>query len=291
MARLIALILLFTLLPFEGVLCAASEEHGLSPAAVQVFSVFGFPISNSMIITWVVTVLLIVAVRVATHNMTLVPGKLQNFAEAIVEGLYTFFEGIVGNKVVKGTFWFFSAIFVYILATNWFSLIPGIGTVGWGIDTESGAFHVSQPLLRGGNADLNMTCAMAMLFFLFWCVWAFRYNGVKGVFKEIFGVKGGGVTGAMLAFLAIIFFLVGFLEVISICFRPISLMFRLYGNIYAGEVMMETMMAMGGQLVAILASLPVYILETLVGFIQAMVFALLTAVFTATMCTHEEEHA
>lgn len=282
------LTLLFAFFPVIGV-TASEGEHGLPSAAVQVTTIFGIPISNSMIITWIVTLLLILFVRLATRHVSLIPGKLQNFAEAIVEGLYSFSEEILSNKVLRGTFWFFSAIFIFILANNWFSLIPGVGSIGWGETTESGHFSIATPLFRGGNADLNMTCAMSMLFFLVWTIWAFRYNGVKGVAKELFGVKGDGIKGALFVLLAIIFFLVGFLEIISICFRPISLMFRLYGNIFAGEVMMETMMGMGGPLVGILASLPIYFLEVLVGFVQAMVFALLTAVFTSTMCTHEEQ--
>lgn len=287
MHRCAILIFLFMLTSVFGAEPVTGEEHGLTSAAVPVFQIFGLTISNSMIITWIVTLLIILFVRMATRGMGLVPGKLQNFLEMIVEGLYEFFKGILGERVVRPTFWFFSAIFLFILSTNWFSLLPGVGSMGWGHTTESGHFMVDIPWLRGGNADLNMTCAMAMLFFLFWTIWAFKFNGAKGVAKELFGVKSDGITGPLLAFLAVIFFLVGFLEIISICFRPISLMFRLYGNIYAGEVMMETMMEMG-PITGILASLPVYFLETLVGFVQAMVFALLTAVFTATMCSTEE---
>ncbi|MBO4796570.1 MAG: F0F1 ATP synthase subunit A, partial [Verrucomicrobia bacterium] len=108
------------------------EEHGLTSAAVPVFQIFGLTISNSMIITWIVTLLIILFVRMATRGMGLVPGKLQNFLEMIVEGLYEFFKGILGERVVRSTFWFFSAIFLFILSTNWFSLLPGVGSMGWG---------------------------------------------------------------------------------------------------------------------------------------------------------------
>lgn len=289
MYRYIVLVVIAIIALATGQTYAADEGHHLPSAAVPVFEFFGITVSNSMIITWVVTLLLILFVRVATRNIELIPGGIQNFLEAIVEGLYEFFGEILGEKVLRGTFWFFSAIFLFILATNWFSLIPGVGSVGWGYETAAGRFLVETPLLRGGNADLNMTAAMSMLFFFFWTVWAFKFNGIKGVAREIFGVKGEGITGLLFVFLAVIFFLVGFLEIISICFRPISLMFRLYGNIYAGEVMLETMMGMGPVL-GTLASLPVYFLETMVGLVQALVFALLTAVFTATMCQHENSH-
>ncbi|NCC59356.1 MAG: F0F1 ATP synthase subunit A [Verrucomicrobiae bacterium] len=285
MYRYVILVVFAVFALASGSVCASEEGHHLPSAAVPVFDFFGFILSNSMIITWVVTLLIILFVRISTRNMQLVPGKMQNFLEAIVEALYEFLGGILGGKVLLKTFWFFSAIFIFILSTNWFSLVPGVGSIGWGSDV-AGRFVIETPLLRGGNADLNMTSAMAILFFFFWTIWAFKFNGIKGVAKEIFGVKGEGITGVLFLFLAVIFFLVGFLEVISICFRPVSLMFRLYGNIYAGEVMLESMMGMG-PILGIFASLPVYFLETLVGLVQALVFALLTAVFTATMCQHE----
>lgn len=269
-------------------LLAEEEGHHLSPAAVEVTKIFGFPITNSMIISWTVTLLLVLFVRIATRNISPVPGKMQNFVEAVIEGLYNFFTSIVGNKVIRSTFWFFSAILIFILSTNWFSLIPGVGSIGWGYESK-GEFVLLIPLLRGGNADLNLPCAMAMIFFLCWIIWAFKFNGTKGIVKELFGFKGGSdIRGFLFYILSIIFICVGFIEVISICFRPISLMFRLFGNIYAGEVMIETLMGDLGPLKAALATLPIYFLETLVGLVQAFVFSLLTAVFTATMCSHEE---
>jgi len=285
MYRYVVLVFFAILALASGSVYASEEGHHLPSAAVPVFNFFGFTLSNSMIITWVVTLLIILFVRISTRNMQPIPGRMQNFLEAIVEVLYEFLEGILGGKVLLKTFWFFSAIFIFILSTNWFSLVPGVGSIGWGSDM-AGHFVIETPLLRGGNADLNMTSAMAILFFFFWTIWAFKFNGIKGVAKEIFGVKGEGITGVLFLFLTVIFFLVGFLEVISICFRPVSLMFRLYGNIYAGEVMLESMIGMG-PILGIFASLPVYFLETLVGLVQALVFALLTAVFTATMCQHE----
>lgn len=285
MYRYVILVFFAVLALADGSVYASEEGHHLPSAAVPVFNFFGFTLSNSMIITWVVTLLIILFVRISTRNMQIVPGRMQNFLEAIVEALYEFLEVILSRKVLLKTFWFFSAIFIFILSTNWFSLIPGVGSIGWG-SVVDGRFVIETPLLRGGNADLNMTSAMAILFFFFWTIWAFKFNGIKGIAKEIFGVKGEGITGFLLLFLGVIFFLVGFLEIISICFRPVSLMFRLYGNIYAGEVMLESMMGMG-PILGIFASLPVYFLETLVGLVQALVFALLTAVFTATMCQHE----
>ncbi len=154
-------------------------------------------------------------------------------------------------------------------------------------------FHVTRPLLRGGNADLNMTAAMAMVFFFFWTVWALQSNGVKGFFLHLFGPKGES-SGALKLLLTVIFLLVGLLEVISILFRPISLSFRLYGNIFAGENMLDAMAnlikepAWARAVASCVLPIPVYFMELLVGLIQALVFMLLTAVFTLLICQHEE---
>jgi len=216
-----------------------------------------------------------------------VPTGAQNFWEWLVEGLYDFLEGIIGHDLVKKTFWFFATIFIFILFTNWFGLIPGVGTVGWGMQGKHG-FEVTRPLLRGGNADLNMTAAMALLFFFFWTIWALQANGVKGFFLHLFGPKGES-TGALKLLLIVIFFLVGFLEVFSILFRPVSLSFRLFGNIFAGENMLEAMSNLVPGL-GWLLPVPFYFMELLVGLVQALVFMLLTAVFTMLICMHEEGH-
>ena len=246
-----------------------------------------------MLVTWIVAVGVILFARFATRKIQKVPSGAQNFWEWLVEGLYGFLESIIGSRLVKKTFWFFATIFIFILATNWFGLIPGVGTIGWGVPGEHG-FEVTRPLLRGGNADLNMTFAMAMIFFACWTVWALQFSGVKGSFLHIFGPKGDS-TGVIKYLMIVVFFAVGFLELLSIAFRPISLSFRLYGNMFAGENLLEAMSNMvqhpawARVVFGALLPVPFYFMELLVGFIQAMVFMLLTAVFTALICTHEEE--
>jgi F-type H+-transporting ATPase subunit a len=216
-----------------------------------------------------------------------VPKGAQNFWEWLVESLYTFLESIIGHDLVRKTFWFFATIFIFILFVNWFGLIPGVGTIGWGHDVN-GHFVVTRPILRGGNADLNMTTAMAMIFFVLWLVWAIQANGVGGVLMHIFGPKGES-KGVMRIALIGIFFIVGLLEVVSILFRPISLSFRLYGNVYAGETILESMSTMVPTL-SWLIPIPFYFMELLVGLVQALVFMLLTAVFTLLIAQHEPGH-
>ncbi|HEY1343222.1 MAG TPA: F0F1 ATP synthase subunit A [Bryobacteraceae bacterium] len=282
--------LIFAILatPAASISFAASveQEHGLSQQAVEIARPFGFPITNSMVVTWIVAAVLIVFARVATRNMKQVPDGAQNLLEWLVGGLYGFLEGIIGPHLVKRTFWFFATVFIFILSANWLGLIPGVGTIGWGHRTEHG-FKIDDPLFRGANADLNLTLAMALVFFACWIVWALREVGLAGFFKELFAPKGES-TGALKVLLVVVFFAAGCLEIVSILFRPVSLSFRLYGNIFAGENMLETMSTLVPGL-GWLLPVPFYFLELLVGLVQALVFMLLTAVFTLLICQHEEE--
>jgi F-type H+-transporting ATPase subunit a len=259
---------------------AAHEHHGLSSAASQ-FQIGPLLVSNSMIVTILVALGIIVFAQLATRNIAPVPRGLQNFAEWLVESLYGFMGSLLGPELGRKTFWFFGTLFLFILFTNWFGLIPGVGTITYG----------GEALLRGGNADLNTTSAMAMLFSVLWLYWSIRELGVGGFLKHIFA-GGGGVKGLMGIFIALVFFMVGMIEVASILSRPVSLSFRLYGNVFAGENILESMMTVVPWL-GWLIPLPFYFLELLVGIVQALVFTLLTAVFTAMMCGahgHGEGH-
>lgn len=269
----------------------SSGEHALSQKA-QALRQGGF-ITNSMIVTWIVALGLIIFANVATRNMKEVPDGAQNFWEWLVESLYDFLASILGLALTKKTFWFLATIFIFILFTNWFGLIPGVGTIGWGIAGEHG-FEVTRPLLRGGNADVNMPLAMATIFFVLWIIWAFQANGLKGFVLHLFGPK-GEISGVIGLVMIIIFIAVGFLEVISIFFRPIALTFRLYGNMFAGENLLEAMSnliqnpAWARAAFSVFLPIPFYFMELLVGFVQALVFMLLCSVFTAVICVHEEE--
>ena len=267
---------------------AAEAHHGIS-AAAPLIDLGIFKVTNSMIVTWIVALAIIIFAQYATRNIKEVPDGAQNFWEWLVESLHNFLEGIVGHELLKKTFWFFATIFIFILFTNWFGLLPGIGTIGWGeLSSQGGIEHVSRPLFRGVNADLNMTLAMAVGFFLCWTWWAISANGFGGFILHIFGPK-GQTKGLMKALMIVVFALVGVLEVVSIMFRPVSLSFRLYGNVFAGENMLESM-AMIVPGLSWLIPVPFYFMELLVGLVQALVFMLLTAVFTLLICQHEEGH-
>jgi F-type H+-transporting ATPase subunit a len=260
-------------------------QHGLSQQALEIARPFGFPVTNSMVVTWIVAAGLIVIARASTRRLTQVPGGAQNLLEWLVEGLYGLLESVIGRHLVERTFWFFATVFIFILACNWIGLVPGVGTIGWGHHTADG-FRVEQPLFRAANADLNMTLAMALVFFGCWIVWALREVGARGVAKELFAPK-GETSGFLKVLMIVVFFAAGCLEIVSILFRPVSLSFRLYGNVFAGENMLETMATLVPGL-GWLLPIPFYFMELLVGLVQALVFMLLTAVFTLLICQHEE---
>ena len=264
-------------------------EEALSQNAPILFSLGPLPVSNSMVFMWIVALAILLFVRKATANMQSVPSGAQNFVEWVVETLRNFLEGVLGRALAAKTFWFFATAFILILTTNWFGLIPGVGTIGYGhVGADGMMGHVERPILRGVNADLNVTLAMSMVFFASWTYWALSANGVVGTVKHLFAPRGES-RGMMRVLMLAVFFAVGILEIISIVFRPVSLSFRLYGNIFAGETMLEAMSNLVPDLAAILP-LPFYFMELLVGFVQAFVFMLLTAVFTFLMCDHGDGH-
>ena len=245
--------------------------------------------TNSTIAVWVGVVLITLFCQVATKKMSLVPSGLQNFAEWAVESLYDFLEGLLGEHLNKRVFWFFGSVFFFILTVNYLGLLPGVGTIGWEtVDLEG--HEGFTPWLRGGNADFNMTSAMALTFAVLWTYWAVTENGLKGFLAHIFAPK-GSFRGFMLLLMVPIFLFVGVLEVISICIRPVALGFRLFGNIYGGEQTLESLMALApNKFLAFLPALPFYFMELLIGFVQALVFTLLCAIFLKLICDHGEDH-
>ncbi len=274
-------------------MAAGGHDH-LPASAEVVFSIFGFTVTNSMIMTWIVAAVLIVVAQLATKEISIIPKRFQNFIEWIVESLVDFLGGIMGDKLARRTFWFFGTLFIMILAANWMGLFPGVGTIGNILEGPGVDPHDTfRPFLRGANADLNMTGAMAMAFFFLWFYWAITETSPKEFFAHIFAPK-GKFNGVMLIAMIVIFGAVGVIEVFSIALRPVALMFRLYGNVYAGENMLESIMNIvphpGFKW---LAALPFYFLELLVGLIQALVFTLLCGVFLKLICEHEhdDDHA
>jgi F-type H+-transporting ATPase subunit a len=256
-------------------------------------------ITNSLFVALLVLGVILWVSNKATTGMTLVPHKWQNFFELLVEFLYTKIEDIVGPKIAPKAFPLLATLFVFIIISNYFGLLPGVGTIGWG---EGHGFmslsHIEKPLLRPATADLNMTLGMALCFMVVWFYITIREMGVWGFITHTFGPK-GGLKGVMGMVVALVFFLVGWIELVSIAFRPASLSLRLFGNIFAGESLLHTMMTLGEKfglggtaqfILSVLAPLPFYFMELLVGLLQAVVFTLLCAVYIQLSTTHDEHH-
>jgi F-type H+-transporting ATPase subunit a len=251
-------------------------------------------LTNSILVTGIVLGVIVWIVRSCTRRIEVIPGKGQNFLEAVVEGFYGAVEGILGDKMARKSFGLLGSLFIFILIANWFGLLPGVGSIGW---TET--IHGEQefiPLLRPTTADLNMTLALAAVSMTLWFIWTMQATGPVAFIKELFGVK-GGMKGPILFLLVPLFLFVGLLEVLSILVRPVSLSLRLYGNVFAGENLLGTMINIGHlfnapqwltYVLSCVVPIPFYFMELLVGFLQAMVFTLLIVVYLQLSTSHEE---
>lgn len=282
-----------------------SSALQLAEVSAKAVSLFGEPesfgafLTNSCLVAAIVTGIILWVSNKATKRMTLIPHGWQNFFESIIEAVYNQVAAIVGPKLAPRAFPLLATLFIFILVSNYFGLLPGVGTIGWGHGGSPATLeHIDRPLLRPATADLNMTLGMAICFMLVWLYLTISELGVMGFIKHTFGAK-GGAKGFMGAFIALVFLLVGTIEIVSIMFRPGSLSLRLYGNIFAGETLLHSMMtigdifglgAVGKFIIATIAPIPFYFMELLVGLLQAAVFTLLCAVYIQLSTTHDEEH-
>lgn len=274
--------------------------------APEVFFMIGkFPITNTILNTILVDGFLLLLAFSVRSKIALIPGKFQSLMELFIGGMYGFVEGISGNKTAK-IFPFFMTFFLFILVANWSGLIPGIATFGIEHIEESHGettMHII-PFIRPLTSDLNATFALALVSLVATHFLAIRTLGVSEYLSKFFAflpfvislVKGkakfnlnlkdpinlvvGVVTPLVMIF-------VGGLELISEFVKAISLSFRLFGNIYAGEVVLETVQG----LFAFVFPLPFLLLEVIVGVVQALVFAMLTMAFMVILSTshHDDE--
>ena len=235
-------------------------------AAERIAQIGSLPITNTVLTTWLVTAVLIAFAYFATKKVALIPSGLQNIAEFMIETFQDLVTSIAGDKSkvflpIVGSFFFF------ILFGNYLGLLPGIGTIGFYRD------HTFIPLLRSMNSDLNTTAALAIVSLIATHFLAIKYLGL------------GGYIGKFLS-LNPIFLFVGLLEIIGEATKILSLSFRLFGNIFAGEVLLTTAST---KLFAFFIPIPFYFLEILVGFVQALIFSMLTLVFMVIL-TQKSAH-
>ncbi len=310
--NLIILLAIVALFVISGLLGLKVPAPVVSLAAEPVLHVGPITFTNSVLTTWLVMILLIILALLATRripqdmgrasNSDLVPSGLQNLFEMIIEAIHNLTRSVAGSWTPK-FFPIVATIFIFVLLSNYSGLLPGVGSIGWlehphgegehgfvanGAVLTAAEAHEGEegwivvPFLRAPSADLNFTLALAIV-----TVILTQYYGIKSqrgaYFKKFFdtsGFKQGALMGGIGLF-------VGILELIGELSRLLSFSFRLFGNIFAGEVLLMVI----GFLIPYIASLPFYGLELFVGFIQAAVFMMLAVVFMS-MATqgHGGEH-
>ena len=245
--------------------------HEIFLGAEHIFTVGAFAVTNTYLLTLAVVFTLSAGVLLAGRKMALSPSGGQNAVEAALEGFLGFTEPVFGSRASAEKYLpFIATIFFFVLFANWAGILPGVGSVGF---FEEGR-HVFVPLFRSPASDLNFTLSLA---------------AITVVATHIFGIRARGAKlhiSRFLNFSGPIEFFVGILEFISEIAKIISFSFRLFGNVFAGEVLLVVI----AFLAPYLAPLPFLFLEIFVGFIQAFVFAMLATVFTAISVAGHGEH-
>lgn len=243
----------------------------ISIAAERLFSIGPLPVTNSLLVTWITILLFIILVIVVRLRKSLIPIGIQNVVEYGLEFFYrTVCDAIEDEDKGRKFFPLIMTIFFFVLIINWLGLLPGFGSIGFFHD--EGKHRAFIPLFRGASADLNTTIALALISVFLTQVFSIKYLGFKGYANRFIRLKSP------------IQFFVGVLEIIAELAKIISFSFRLFGNIFAGEVLLLVMLT----LIPFVIPIPFLVLEIFVGFIQALVFSLLTLFFIKIAIMHEE---
>lgn len=276
------IILILGLLASVTALNAA--EGAVSPSPYKLTEIFGLPVTNTILTTWVVSILFILVIRLTVGKPKLIPSKGQAVIENLIAVLRDLYEPILGKRAFPMAFPLLLGFFVFILVHNWSGLIPGVGVFGHYDD--HGHFKY---WMRPANSDLNATLGMALIATVAWLFISLKVAGPKFFLWELFGNKADKkeTPAPIYALLIPIFMGVGIIEIVSICFRPISLSFRLYGNIFGGESLLASMTEKAPFVVPAVF----YFYEVLVGVVQALIFTMLVAIYIGLMTNHDEEHA
>ena len=263
------------------------EKPAPSLPAEEVFTVFGFPVTNSIVGAWITIIFLVGFSYVITRRMKVVPGRLQGVFELLVGWLYNFCKSVAGEENGRKFFPIVATIFLFVAFNAWLGLVPGFGSIEI-VNTEGHHVH----LIRGANTDINTPLAIALFSFIFVEFFGFKMLGIRYLKKffnvgQLFSGLGNIFKGKIRAGLSGIFagcidIFVGFLETLSELVRIVSFTFRLFGNMTAGELLILFVVFLIPWIVAV----PFYGLELLVGFVQALIFCGLTLVFLTLSTAH-----
>ena len=230
-------------------------------ASEPIFTIGFVKITNTVLDTILVDAIILSLVYFLTKNLKAAPGLLQSGAELLTNWFYSLTESVSQTNAAK-IFPYFMTFFLFILVANWTGLIPGVGTIGF--------FENKKliPILRGATSDMNMTLALALISAFATHSMSIKTVGIKDYLSRYFSLNP-------------INLFIGILEIISEITKIISLSFRLFGNIFAGEVVLITVSG----IFAFLFPIPFLLLELIVGIVQALVFSMLTMVFMAILTT------
>lgn len=258
-------------------------------AAEPILEIGHFTVTNAYINSTLVTLIIVVFAFAFSRSLKLIPGRLQSAVESLIEFLLGYFDQVTGSREKSLRFLpLVGTLFVFILLSNWLGLLPGTGSIGrW--ELVHGELELV-PVLRSANSDLNLTLAMALIsvftshiigmftlgFFTHWN----KFIQLGGIWKALKSFKPMDIITALVQFG------VGLLELVSEVAKVLSLSLRLFGNIFAGEVLMTVI----SSLISFFVPLPFMALELIVGVIQATVFSMLTLVYLTTMTTSHEAH-
>lgn len=234
----------------------------ISLAAEPIFHIGSFPVTNTLLVSYLIIIVLTLGVFVLKLGLKTVPARAQGMAELVIENILKLIEGVTQDKKIARKFFpLIATFFIFIILSNWVEVVPGLGTIG--IWEEHGGEKILVPFIRSTSADLNFTLALAIV--SVFCV-------------QIFGILAIGFykyAGKFINFKNPIYFFIGILELLAELSRIISYSFRLFGNIFAGEVLLTVMLF----LIPYIVPLPFLLMELFVGFIQALIFSMLTLVF------------
>ncbi len=267
----------------------------VSLAAEPVFHIGAFPLTNAMINALIATLVFIVLVIVIRSPSARRPGRFQLFVEMVLEGIMEFFDQVTHDRQKTRKFLpFVGTLFFFILISNWLGLLPGTGSIGVIHETAEGTGII--PLLRPANSDLNLTLAMALttiiashvlgIVSLGWWTHFNKFIQIHGLVKSLRSLNPIKILTAFVEFI------VGIIEMFGEVAKVASLSLRLFGNIFAGEVLITVI----SSLFAYFMPLPFMALEIIVGVVQAVVFSMLTLVYLTMMtmpphgADHDHEH-
>ena len=265
-------------------------QHETTLYAEPIFHVGRFFVTNSLITSWIAVIVLLVFFVLIGKKIRKIPKGIQNIFEILLEKALELADSITGNRKKSEKFLPIAlALFLFVLINNWLGLLPGVGTIGF-IESQNSS-RIFIPLLRGGTADINTTLALALFAIIASHIFGVLTIGVWNHFNKYINLKAlRAIPKEIRGDISIILInpikaFVGIVEIIGEIAKVASLSFRLFGNIFAGEVLLASMMA----LFAFILPLPFIFLEIIVGLIQALIFAMLALVFMAIATDAHEE--